>query len=137
LQEKLSKKYGNDVFINEKLEIIEVNLPKKYPVDDITIIPPKETDNDNMIFQKESLENRIYYLQYKYYKSDMEVKKEEKKRKICQKNIEKIKKLIIEKIKNIKLEIQNRKSSIKIKDMKDIEVKLLISDKLINKDRKR
>lgn len=93
MQEKLSKKYGNDVFINEKLEIIEVNLPKKYPVDDITIIPPKETDNDNMIFQKESLENRIYYLQYKYYKSDMEVKKEEKKKKNMSKKYRKNKKI--------------------------------------------
>jgi len=135
LQEKLSKKYGNDVFINEILEILEVNLPKKYPVDDVTIIPPKESHEDNMIIQKESLEKRIYYLPYKYYKSDMEVKKDEKKKdKICLKNTEKIKKLNIEKIKNIKLEIQNRKTSSKIKDIKDIEVKLLISDKLIDKE---
>ena len=32
------------------------------------------------------------------------------------------------------MEIQNRKNTCKIKDIKDIEVKLLISDKLIDKE---
>ena len=55
-------------------------MPKKYPVDDVTFFPPKESHEDNMIIQKENLENRIYYLPYKYYKSDMKVKKDEKRK---------------------------------------------------------
>ena len=139
LQEKLRLRYGKDIFEKKEIiKVLEINIPLKYLIDEVKIIPNEISGLDIMILGKENLEKRKYYLPYKYYKSEMVIqkyddkKKEKKTDKINLKEFQEIKSINEEKIKKIKLDIQNKKEDIKLKDIKDIEVKLLISDTPIN-----
>ena len=132
LQEKLLSNYGKKIFLNEKISVLEINLPKKYIIDDVRIM---QSDENILRIEKENLSERIYFLPIKYYKSEMFVKKDKKKEdKIILKDINEIKKINIDEVEKIKSEIQDKKKEIKLKDIKDIEVKLIISDRIINKE---
>ena len=139
LQDKLKTKYGKDIFEKkESIKVLEININKKYLIDEVKIIPNKKSGLDNMRIEKEYLEKRIFYLPYKYYKSEMEVqkydekKKENKTKKVTLKEEQEIKKINEKKIEKYKMDIQNKKKDIKLKDIKDIDVKLLISGMPIN-----
>ena len=134
LQEKLRTNYGKEIFSSEKIKVLEIIIAKKYLIDEVRIIP-KASDLDSIILTKDNLEKRRFYLPYIYFKSEMEVKKDEKKKdNLTLKEDQEIKGINKEKVEKIKLDIQNEKKDMKIKDIKDIEIKLLISDIQINKE---
>jgi hypothetical protein len=120
LQEKLKTNYGKDIFEKkESIKVVEINISKKYLIDDVKIIPNRKSGLDNMRLEKENLEKRKFYLPYNYYKSEMEVqkydekKKENKIEKITLKDEQEIKKINEEKVEKYKMDIQSKKKDIK------------------------
>ena len=127
--------YGKEIFSTDKIKVLEIIIPIKYLIDEVKIIPTKESGLDSILLEKENLESRIFYLPYTYYKSQMEVKKNEKNKDTLKlKDVQEIKYINFGKVEKIKSDIQSEKKDIKIKDIKDIEIKLLISDLQINKE---
>ena len=133
LNEKLKKLYGNEIFTNEKIEVLEIIISRKYKLDSVKIIP-KDGKTDIILLGEKDFKERKFYLPSNFCFSEMILKDEKDKEvKLTIRDKIGIKYINKKEVEKKKIEIQNSNKNIDIKNI-DMNIKILISDNLIKKD---